>query len=498
MKFNFTDLAFPKKGAIAVFVNSTNKLSGSALKIDMVMGGALKSAIDTGRFQGNSGQIIEILAPSGLENTRVLAIGIGKEEALSERFIEEIGGSISSKLLTSGEECLFIAADNLSNEYVSSPIFASRIASGLEIRSYRFDKYRTKEDKNKKQSLMTIIIGCEAYEKAKESFDIISQVNKGLFLTRDLISEPANVIYPESYAKIIKQLEGIGLEVDILGEAQLEKIGMRALLGVGQGSARDSQVVIMKWNGATDKKEAPICFVGKGVTFDTGGISLKPGLGMEDMKWDMGGSAIVVGAMKAFALRKAKANIWAIVGLVENMPSSKAQRPGDVVKSLSGQTIEIINTDAEGRLVLADILWYAQEQFKPKLIIDLATLTGAIVVSLGKNQYSGFFSNSDEISSQLIKAGNVSGDKTWRMPLSEEYDEIVDSQIADMRNACGSPAGSITAAQFLQRFVNKVPWAHIDVAGVVWSAKEHKLWEKGATGYGVRLLDRFISENYES
>jgi len=322
-----------------------------------------------------------------------------------------------------------------------------------------------------------------------------------VFFTRDLVSEPANILYPDSFAKQAKSLERLGVKVEVLGEAQMRRLGMGALLGVGQGSVRESKMVVMQWNGSGRKNrgkkaEAPVAFVGKGVTFDTGGISIKPSAGMEDMKWDMGGAGVVVGLLKALAGRKAKANVVGVVGLVENMPDGNAQRPGDIVTSMSGQTIEVLNTDAEGRLVLADALWYTKERFKPKFMVNLATLTGAIIISLG-NQHAGLFSNNDTLSERLTQAGKDVDEPLWRMPISPEYDKMINSDAADMKNIGGRGAGSITAAQFLHRFVDKVPWAHLDIAGVTWSKTDAPTVPKGGTAFGVRLLDQLVRNHYE-
>jgi leucyl aminopeptidase len=310
------------------------------------------------------------------------------------------------------------------------------------------------------------------------------------------VNEPPNVLTPETFARRAKELKDVGVEVEILGEKELKKIGMRALLGVGQGSHNESQVVIMRWNGAKDAKAQPIAFIGKGVTFDTGGISIKPAGGMEDMKGDMAGAACVVGLMHALAARKAKANVIGAIGLVENMPDGKAQRPGDIVTSLSGQTIEIINTDAEGRLVLADVLWHIQAEFKPAFMINLATLTGAIMVALGQER-AGLFSNDDELAARLHAAGEATGDLVWRMPLGKAYDKMIDSKFADMKNTGGRFGGSITAAQFLQRFVNKVPWAHLDIAGTAMGSPQSEINKGWSSGFGVRLLDRLVADHYE-
>ena len=322
------------------------------------------------------------------------------------------------------------------------------------------------------------------------------QTAQGVFVTRDLVSEPANVLYPDEFAQRIKALRKLGVEVEILDGNEMQDLGMDSLLGVGLGSQHEARMAIMQWHGSEEEKAAPVAFVGKGVTFDTGGISLKPPGGMEMMKWDMGGAGSVTGLMHALAARKAKVNAVGVVGLVENMPGGAAQRPGDVVKSMSGQTIEVINTDAEGRLVLADALWYTQKRFKPKFMIDLATLTGAIMVSLA-HEYAGLFSNNDDLAEKLVSAGKAEGEELWRMPMGPAFDKMINSQIADMKNVGGRYGGSTTAAQFLERFVNKVPWAHLDIAGMAWTDKDHATIPKGGTGYGVRLLSRLVADYYE-
>ena len=318
-----------------------------------------------------------------------------------------------------------------------------------------------------------------------------------MFLTRDLVSEPANILFPEKFVDVCKVLKKVGITIEVFDEKKLKSLGMNALLGVAQGSVRPARVMIMRWNGSKDKTKQPISFIGKGVTFDTGGISIKPSGGMEDMKWDMGGAGVVAGLMYTLALRKSKANVIGAVGLVENMPDGNAQRPGDIVKSMSGQTIEVLNTDAEGRLVLADVLWYIKERFKPKLMIDLATLTGAIIVALG-DRYAGLFSNNDELSDKLIESSKVTKELIWRLPLDKDFDNLLNCNVADMKNITGTRgAGSITAAQFLKRFVGDLPWAHLDIAGVTWSKKGTDLSRPGGTGFGVRLLDHFVKQNYE-
>ena len=372
---------------------------------------------------------------------------------------------------------------------------AVQLAYGALLRSYQFAKYRTKKRPLKKHSLTALKVSVKGAAAARRAFSPLGKVADGVFFTRDLVSEPPNELYPATFAREVRKLTSLGVKVEVLGEKQMAKLGMGTLLGVGQGSRRESQLVVMQWNGGP-KSRKPVAFVGKGVTFDTGGISLKPPAGMGDMKWDMGGAGTVSGLMKAVAGRKSKANVIGIIGLVENMPDGNAQRPGDVVKSMSGQTVEVLNTDAEGRLVLADALWYCQDRFKPRFMVDLATLTGAIIVGLG-HEYAGMFSNDDTLSERLTAAGETTGEKVWRMPLHDAYDKMLNSDIADMKNIGGRDAGSITAAQFLQRFTNKVPWAHLDIAGMAWSNKTADTVPKGGTGYGVRLLDRLIKDHYE-
>ena len=497
MKIKFSEKALKETGALILLAAEGPELDAAGKRFDAATGGALEKAFKAANFKGKAREAVQVLAPSNSGYSRMLVFGLGKANQATTISVENVGAAIAAKLLRSGEKSLTVMADTPGGVKTKAGEFASHIAAGLRLRAYHFSKYKTKQPENKKARLEEAII-VTADKAAEGLYAEMDQVIDGVYMTRDLISEPANVIYPKSFAAAIKTLEKDGVEVEILGEKELEKIGMRALLAVGQGSERESHVAIMKWNGGK-KGEAPVALVGKGVTFDTGGISLKPGPGMEEMKWDMGGAGIVTGAMRALARRGARANVVGIVGLVEKMPSGKAYRPGDVIKSLSGQTIEVLNTDAEGRVVLADVLWYCQETFKPKVMIDLATLTGAIIIALGRGQYAGFFTNNEGIAKALTKAGEDSGDKVWRFPLSDEYDKLINCQIADMKNmGDGANAGSITAAQFLKRFTNDVPWAHIDVAGMVWTLKPGRLWDKGATGYGVRLLDRYVKDNFES
>ena len=490
MKIAFSDSLDPKAAALVVVVEEGRKLSPAAQALDAATGGAVARAVKAGRFTGKKNQTLLLHGLGGAGHDLALLVGIGK--GLSVQDAEALGGTIQSTLAGSGAKDAAFQFDRGGKDLGALAVAA---AEGALLRSYRFDKYRTKEAEDQKPSLKKLVIVTEHAVEAKKAFAVREKVVDGVIFTRDLVSEPPNVLYPESFAERLKELEELGVEVEILGEKQMKKLGMGALLGVGQGSTRESQIVVMQWKGGA-KDKAPVALIGKGVTFDTGVISIKPAAGMEDMKWDMGGAGAVAGAMKAIAGRKAKANVVGLVGLVENMPDGNAQRPGDVVTTMSGQTVEVINTDAEGRLVLADVMWYAQDRFKPTAMLDLATLTGAIIIALG-HEYAGFFSNDDALAANLSKAGEASGDKVWRMPLGEAYDKQIKSDIADMKNVGSRAGGSITAAQFLQRFVDKTAWAHIDIAGMAWASADSAITPKGGTGFGVRLLDRLIADHYE-
>jgi len=496
MNIIFNKKSLPVCDAHVIFVYSNSRLSDSAAKIDKATGGLVKRAVKVGHFAGKFGQTIDLVAPENLEINRVLIVGLGDETELDLLRAQKIGGKIMAKLISSGDEQISIAVDAPKKSNISDAEFSAHLGLGIRLRRYRFDKYFTKQEESKKPSVIGVSIMSAAAAAANKLFDNLNKVADGVEFARDLVTEPGNIIYPESYVEKIRELSSLGVDVEVLDEDDMEDLGMGSLLGVGQGSACESHMVIMHWYGSKNDDEPPVAFIGKGVTFDTGGISLKPGSGMEDMKFDMGGSAAVVGAMKALAGRKAKVNAIGVVGLVENMPSSTAQRPGDVVTSMSGQTIEIINTDAEGRLVLADALWYTQDRFQPKVMIDLATLTGAIMVALGQ-EYAGIFSNNDDLSEKLTEAGSQVDEPVWRMPMGKAYDKHINSKIADMKNMGGKYAGSIAAAQFLQRFVNDVPWVHIDMAGTAWKTEASDISDRGATGYGVRLLDQLVSNNYE-
>ncbi|MDR3440628.1 leucyl aminopeptidase [Telmatospirillum sp.] len=496
MKISFAKAALPAEGALVVGILENRELSATAQQIDRQTGGLISRALAASRFEGKKDQALLLVMPAGLDVSRLLLAGLGKVADIDAQAAQNFGGNALAQLLTAGDQLVTIAVDEFPGSSLSAADFAANAACGAKLRSYRFDKYRTKEKKEDKPSVKKLTVSLADSAAAKRAFAPFESVIDGVFLTRDLVSEPANVIYPESLAREAKALAEIGVDVEILGEKQMKKLGMGALLAVGQGSEKESHLVVLRWNGATDDAEAPVAFIGKGVTFDSGGISIKPAGGMEEMKWDMGGSAVVIGLLKALALRKAKVNAVGVVGLVENMPSGTAQRPGDVVTSLSGQTIEVINTDAEGRLVLADALWYAQDRFKPRVMVDLATLTGAIIVALG-DHYAGLFSNDDDLATRLQAAGKQVAEPLWRMPLDEPYDKLIKSDIADMKNVGGREGGSITAAMFLKRFVKDTKWAHLDIAGVAWAKKDGPVTPKGATAFGVRLLDRLIADNYE-
>jgi leucyl aminopeptidase len=495
MQISFIKPGTSDDRALAVAVTDfEDQLPEALADLDRRARGSIARALKVARFTGARGQIAEILAPVGLELDRLLVCGLGKPEGDGVAEAQDFGASVVARLLTSGEKSatLRLAIDD-------GGATACVIAAGFGavLRSYRFDAYRTTQKKAEKPTLARLSIEASDPAEAKKAWKAPEAVARGVFFTRDLVSEPPNVLHPEEFAKRMRKLEELGVDVEILGEKEMAKLGMHTLLGVGQGSVRESQLVVMQWKGAKDKGAAPVAFVGKGVTFDTGGISLKPGAGMDAMKYDMAGAGTVAGLMHALAARKARVNAIGIIGLVENMPDGNAQRPGDIVKSMSGQTVEILNTDAEGRLVLADALWYTQNRFKPKFMVDLATLTGAIRISLGL-EIAGLFSNSDELAGRLVAAGKAEGEDVWRMPLNERFDKMIDSPIADMKNIGGQFGGSITAAAFLQRFVNKVPWAHLDIAGTAWAEEPRGVTPKGASGYGVRLLNRLVSDHYES
>ena len=505
MKITFSALRLPNRGALAVLVAADRKLLSSGKALDKATGGALARAMKANDFQGKKAERLDLLAPSGLDNSRLLLIGIGEPKKLKGRDLQAIGSAIVSHMSGVGETQAAVAVDSLGRNKAAAAASAGHLAYGARLQSYRFDRYKTKKRPDRKKPLEKLSVLAEDSAAARRVFAPLDKVAAGVHFTRDLVSEPANVIFPKSLVQRAKTLQGLGVKVRALGVAEMKKLGMGALLGVGQGSANESQLLVLEWNGTAPgtrggrgRAGRPVAFVGKGVTFDTGGISIKPAAGMEDMKWDMGGAGVVIGLFHALAGRKAKVHAVGICGLVENMPGSAAQRPGDIVTSMSGQTIEVLNTDAEGRLVLADALWYVQEKYRPKAIVDLATLTGAIIVALG-HEHAGLFSNNDELAKGLTDAGKTVGEPVWRLPLGAGYDKAIDSDAADMKNIGNRAGGSITAAQFLQRFIkDDTPWAHLDIAGVTWASRAKPTVPKGGTGFGVRLLDRLVKDHYES
>jgi leucyl aminopeptidase len=477
--------------ALAIPVRGEDMLSERLAALDEAARRLAVRSIEAQRFEREAASIAETFVADGNEARRLLLVGLGSKKD-DEALFERVGGALTARLLVSGETKLVI---DLSGLDVSGEE-AARIGFAAAARGWRYDVYRTKLGRKQKPTLEEVVIvgaGADAAEAWRRAEALLA----GLDLTRTLVTEPANVIYPETFVERVRAaLDGLGVEIEILDEKQMAELGMGALLGVAQGSVRPPRLLALRWNGgAADAK--PVVFVGKGITFDTGGISIKPAAGMESMKWDMGGAGAVAGTIRTLAQRKAKANVVGICVLAENMPDGNAQRPGDIVTSMSGQTIEVINTDAEGRLVLSDAMTWAQRQYRPEVMIDLATLTGAMIISLG-HEYAGLFSNDDGLAGRLAAAGQESGDKLWRLPMGEAYDKIMDSPIADMKNSAGREGGSITAACFLQRFVEEgVKWAHLDIAGMVWADKPAHLYDKGATGFGVALLDRYIADNHE-
>ncbi|MEO3998700.1 leucyl aminopeptidase [Mesorhizobium sp. CAU 1732] len=488
----FAKITTPKKGSVLVIAADGGVLSEAADACDPQ--GILKKAFGIAEYKGKLATTLEVLAPYGTDFDRIAAVGAGKPEALDETAWSRIGGASVSALRKAQDVSVIfeVAGAEPSADDVAA------FAFGMVLGSYTFDKYKTKkkdDDTAAPAKSAKITIMCANPAAAKKAFGGSEAVADGVLLARDLVNEPANILGTLEFADKVRELEKLGVKVEVLTEKEMKKLGMGALLGVAQGSVRPPRLMVMRWDGGKPKDQ-PIAFVGKGVVFDSGGISIKPAGGMEDMKGDMGGAAAVTGLMHALAGRKAKANVVGIIGVVENMVDGNAQRPGDIVTSMSGQTIEVINTDAEGRLVLADALWYCNERFKPRFMINLATLTGAIIVALG-SEHAGLFSNNDDLAEKLLGAGTSTAEKLWRMPIGPEYDKLIDSKNADMKNSTGRNAGSITAAQFLHRFVKDTPWAHLDIAGTAMGAPASEVNQSWGSGYGVRLLDRLVRDHYE-
>jgi leucyl aminopeptidase len=480
-----------QSGAVAVLVADDGKVSAGLGTLESYVAHAIAAA----QFKGKKGETLVLVNPNKTPS-HIIVAGIGAAKSATTLTLEEVGGAIVAASLAAKLSRVEILTALPKAVDIKTDEAAAHLAFGGHLRSYRFDKYRTKMKAEDKPALTALTVISASPDKAKKLYFPLAGIAESIAFARDLVTEPSNILYPVSYANEIKKLSKLGIKVEVLGETEMKKLGMGSLLGVGQGSVRESQLVVMQYYGGK-KGAKPVALVGKGVTFDTGGISIKPANGMEDMKYDMGGSATVVGTMRALAARGAKVNVIGVVGLVENMPDGNAQRPGDVVTSMSGQTIEVLNTDAEGRLVLADALWYTQDRFKPQCMLDLATLTGSIVVALGSGR-AGMFSNSDKMCDALMKSATRTGENLWRMPMGPEYDEMINCDIADMKNISdGREAGSTTAAQFLQRFVNDVPWVHLDIAGVAWAKKATHLTPKGAVGWGIRLLNDWIANEYE-
>ncbi|HEX3756993.1 MAG TPA: leucyl aminopeptidase [Rhizomicrobium sp.] len=504
MQISFMAPASVSAGAWVVGAMAGAALLPAAVAADKASGGALTRALRSSRFTGKSGQILEVLAPAGTGASRILLAGLGKVEELDKKNLEVLGAQIAAKLLTGGDASASLAIDPPKGSKIKNGQFAAHLAFGARLRSYRFNLYRTKNLQEYETKFTTLRVMTADAAAAKRAYAGLDAVAEGVFFARDLVNEPPNILYPAEFARRAKaRLGKLGVKVEILGEAEMKKQGFGALLGVGQGSERESQLVVMQWNGgnksSSSKVGKPIALVGKGVCFDSGGLSLKPGGGMASMKGDMAGAAAVVGTLMALATRKAKVNAVGVIGLVENMPDGGAIRPDDVLKSLSGQMIEVLNTDAEGRLVLADALTYTQRRFAPKAIIDLATLTGNVIQALGF-EHAGVFSNNDELAERLTQAGRETGERVWRLPLDPAYDKMIRSKIADVKNIGGPNSGSITAAQFLKRFIEKdMPWAHLDIAGVAWQDGEQRpMIPSWGTGWGVRMLNRLVIEHYEN
>jgi len=494
VKVGFVPFSTTARGVLVVFCDDKLKFGPATSKALGEATDLVRRLAKTNQFEGKSASTLDILAPQGLAASRLIVVGTGKLSGLKDNDYLKLGGAVTGKL-RAGNGAVTIIAELPSG--AMEPYQSAAIASGLRLRAYKFDRYKTKKKEGEDAALRAdVSLAVADVAAARKAFVPSAHIVDGVIVARELVNEPPNVLYPVEFARRASQLRKLGVAVEILDVNAMKKLGMGALLGVAQGSTQPGRTVIMRWNGGK-RGDQPVAFIGKGVCFDTGGISIKPAGSMEDMKGDMGGAACVVGLMHALAARKAKVNVVGAIGLVENMPDGNAQRPGDIVKSMSGQTIEIINTDAEGRLVLADVLWYVAKKFKPKFMVDLATLTGAIMVALG-TEYAGLFSNNDELAERLTKVGLATGERVWRMPLGPEYDKQIDSQFADMKNTGNRHGGSITAAQFLQRFVDDTPWAHLDIAGTAMGAPKSEINHSWGSGYGVRLLERLVAEYYEA
>jgi len=494
--FLISDLKIAVNGTLVVLTGEDLAFGAAAKALLKPAGDLVDRVAKIEKFKGKRNKVLSLAAPAGLKLEHLLVAGVGKTKDMRAEDWLKLGGTIMGRLPAGCRNVTVVA--QLSGGKPDSGE-AAQIALGMKLRAYKFDRYKTKkkpDEEEPKTPAAEIRLAVEDVAATKKAWAAASGIGDGIVLARELVNEPPNVLFPVEFARRAGELKKLGVQVEILDEPAMKKLGMHALLAVGQGSERDSRLVVMRWNGAKKKSETPIAIVGKGVCFDTGGISIKPAASMEDMKGDMAGAACVTGLMHALAARKAKANVVGVIGLVENMPDGKSYRPGDILKSYSGQTIEVINTDAEGRLVLCDALAYTNERFKPKLIVDLATLTGAILIALGQ-EYAGLFSNDDKLAERLTDAGKVTGELVWRMPLAPYYDKMIDSKFADMKNTGGRFGGSITAAQFLQRYIGKTPWAHLDIAGTGMAAHNSEIGDSWGPGWGVRLLNEFIAAHHE-
>ncbi len=489
------------------FTKPGRKLSGTVVALvgeDLLLGpqaralgldGLVGRAAATTEFKGNAKAVLDLLAPAGADFDRLILIGTGKPTDIIDKDWVELGGAAMGALgRTKAATVLFERPDGRR----LGKFAAADFALGMKLRAYAFDNYKTggnETNKGARKEPVEVTIAVTDLVATKSAWTNRGAVADGVLLARDLVNEPPNVLGPVEFAERARALRKVGVDVEVLTEAEMKKRGMRALLGVAQGSSRPPRMVVMRWNGGR-AKDQPVAFVGKGVVFDTGGISIKPSGGMEDMKGDMAGAAAVTGLMFALAGRKAKVNAVGVIGIVENMPDGNAQRPGDIVEAMTGRTIEIINTDAEGRLVLADAIAYTEERFKPRFMIDLATLTGAVIVALG-HHYAGMYATEDGLANALSAAGDATGERVWRMPLAKEYDKQIDSRFANVKNAGGRDAGSITAAHFIKRFVKDTSWVHLDIAGTGFGSPQTEVNRSWASGWGVRLLDRLVADKYE-
>ncbi len=508
LEITFAPFSADHHATTVILAASDMAMGPTATGLNTKSGGAVVKAADAADFKGKAKSSIELLALPKIDASRLIVAGVGKAADHTETDWAGVGGVILGLITQRKAKSASIIAEVTDSGDTKPEQVAANLAYGALLRHYSFKKYQKKKSSDDSANgdggndkggdkLERLVIHCANPDKAEAVFERHQALAKGIYLARDLVNEPANELGPVEFADRVKALEKQGLDVEILDVGDMKKLNMNTLLAVGQGSERPSRLAIMTWNGAKSKKQKPVCFVGKGVVFDTGGISIKGAAGMEDMKGDMGGAACVTGLMLALAQRKAPVNVVGLIGIVENMPSGNAMRPGDIVTSMSGQTVEIINTDAEGRLVLADVLWYAQERFKPKLIVDLATLTGAIMVALGK-EFAGLYCNDEKLAADLTACSKVTGEKVWRMPLDKAFDKMIDSRFADMKNMGGRWGGSNTAAAFLQRFVEKdMPWAHLDIAGTGMDGGRSDINTSWGPGWGIRLLDKYLADYHE-